>query len=176
MIANSPAISKNDRTSTLIIGLGNPILGDDGIGWSVAQEIENQLSSLDTQTHLRELPKNLQIIKLSLGGLRLMEMMIGFDYAILIDAISTGTYPPGTIVVFPLNQLPNHSVGHLTSSHDTSLQNALKIGRSLGTKLPDKITVVGIEIDITYDFSDELSEPINASIPEATKKVMELIL
>jgi len=175
MIVDTISKSKKNTASILIIGLGNPILGDDGIGWNIADEVERQLYSLARQNTQKKPMKNVKIMKLSLGGLRLMESMIGFDSAILIDAISTRKYPLGSVVVFPLDKLPDYSIGHLSSSHDTSLQNALMIGKSLGSKLPDKITVVGIEAKITYDFSEEISITIKASIPEATKKVMELI-
>jgi hydrogenase maturation protease len=175
MIIDTISKSKNHTASILIIGLGNPILGDDGIGWSIAQEIESQLTSSIKHTSQHKTMKNIKVIKLSLGGLRLMESMVGFDSVILIDAISTGKSPLGSVIVFPLDNLPNNSVGHLSSPHDTSLQNALLIGKSLGAKLPKEITVVGIESKITYDFSEEISMPIKASIPEATSKVMELI-
>ena len=61
---------------TLIVGLGNPILGDDGIGWKVAEEMEK---------HLTE-GAPVEVMCLSLGGISLMEHLIGYDHVILVDA------------------------------------------------------------------------------------------
>ena len=163
----------NEKTQhLLIIGLGNPILGDDGVGWCIADEIQKRLSKkpLDNDS-----PIKVEITKLSLGGLSLMEAMIGYDKVILIDAVTTGKKPIGTITISSIDELPNQNLGHLSSAHDTSLQHALRIGKSLGAKLPDQIIIVGIEAIMDYDFKEELSEPIKASIPEATRTILEMI-
>ena len=64
---------------TLIVGLGNPILTDDGVGVKVAYAVEEALSP--------NIPENLTVTEASVGGLRLMELMVGYDRVILIDAI-----------------------------------------------------------------------------------------
>jgi hydrogenase maturation protease len=61
---------------TLILGLGNPILTDDGVGVLVAEEVRSRLPE-DTP---------IDITEVSVGGLTLMETMIGYDRVILIDA------------------------------------------------------------------------------------------
>ena len=66
---------------TILIGLGNPILTDDGVGVKVAYEIERRLGE--------NVPANLTITEASVGGLRLMELMEGYDRAIIVDAIQT---------------------------------------------------------------------------------------
>jgi hydrogenase maturation protease len=155
--------------STIIVGLGNPILGDDGVGWRVAENVADHLSPLP------DLTDQITIERLSLGGLSLMENLIGYQRAILVDAINLGRAPQGSIYVFPLAELPDHAQGHLSSTHDTSLQTALDLGRSMGAELPEEIVVVGIESAYVYDFSEELSPAVAAAVPLAAKKVLELI-
>lgn len=104
-----------------------------------------------------------------------MEHLIGYDRAILVDAIMTGSMPIGTVTSFPLDELPDIAAGHLGSSHDTTLQNALRVGRTMGAKLPDEITVVAVEAQSVYDFSENLTPPVAQSIPIAVQMVMELI-
>jgi hydrogenase maturation protease len=148
---------------TIVIGLGNPILGDDGIGWRVAQKVRNQLDS-DTD-----------VAFLSVGGISLMEHLIGYERVILIDAfLSDGE--PGLIRVAQLDGIPDYSAFHITSAHDTSLQTALQLGRDLGAQLPDDITVVGISIQRVYDFSEELSPPVAQAIPKAAEIVIDLAM
>jgi hydrogenase maturation protease len=103
-----------------------------------------------------------------------MEHLIGYERAILIDAYFSDA-ELGSITVSNLDQIPNYSAFHITSSHDTSLQNALKLGKSLGAQLPDEVMVVGISIRRVYDFSETLSPPVSDAIPEATQIVTDLL-
>ena len=151
----------------LIIGLGNPILGDDGVGWEVANQVAQKVNDIP----------HIEVDCVSLGGLSLMERMTGYERVILIDAIHTGQHPVGTVVTFPLNDLPNPSAGHTTAVHDASLQTALNVGRSMSIPLPedDHVQVVAIEAENVYDFSEELSPSIAAAVPQAVESVLKLL-
>jgi len=161
---------------TLVLGLGNPILGDDGVGWKVAEELKKQLpiSSPPASLPLGDGSRVIDVECLSLGGISLMEHLIGYQRAILIDAFALEE-PIGSILVLKLSELPNYSAFHTASAHDTSLQNAIKLGRSLGAQLPDDITVVGIATRHIYDFSEELSPPIAQAVPQAVQIVLDLL-
>lgn len=151
----------------LVIGLGNPILGDDGAGWRVADLVQVSMPTVYGPF--------VRVNCLSVGGLSLMEALIGCQRAIIIDTINTGTNPAGTLMVIPLEQLPEHFQGHLSSAHDASLQNAIRVGLYLGAALPKQIIIVGIESPCVYDFSEQITPPISACIPEAAQKVLQLI-
>ena len=112
---------------TLVIGLGNPILGDDGVGWHVAEAVARLTS---------ERPE-VEVDCVSLGGLSLMERLTGATRVILVDAIFTGNAPVGTVRQLTLGDLPDLTTGHSASVHDTSLHNALSVGRSMDIALPD---------------------------------------
>ena len=152
------------KPGILVIGLGNPILGDDGVGWKVAEEVQKQLppdSSVDVDF-------------LSLGGISLMEHLIGYERAILIDAFTLDE-PIGSILVLKLSDLPNYSAFHTTSAHDTSLQNAIELGRYMGAPLPDDIEIVGIATGRIYDFNEDLSPPVAEAVPFAAGVVLDLL-
>ena len=149
---------------TLVLGLGNPILGDDGVGWKVADLVKEQLTP--------DLPVDVDF--LSLGGIRLMEHLIGYQRAILIDAFALEE-PIGSILILKLSELPNYSAFHTTSAHDMPLQSAIKLGRSMGAQLPEDITVVGITTKHIYDFSEELSPPVEQAVPKALQIVLDLL-
>jgi hydrogenase maturation protease len=149
---------------TIVIGLGNPILGDDGVGWRVAEEVKGRLDP-DLQV---------DVDFLSLGGISLMEHLIGYDRVVLVDAFLTDE-EPGSIHVSPLDKIPNNSAFHITSAHDTSLQNAMKLGKDLGASLPNDVMVIGVSIKRAYDFSEELSPPVAEAIPKAVQIVVELV-
>jgi hydrogenase maturation protease len=103
-----------------------------------------------------------------------MEHLIGYERAILIDAIDSDL-EPGSIITSKLSELPDVAAFHTTSAHDTSLQNALKLGKSMGADLPEQVTVVGIATNHVYDFSEELSRPVSQAISNATQIVIDLL-
>lgn len=151
---------------TLILGLGNPILGDDGVGWKVAEVVKSQLPALSPYV---------EVDCASLGGLSLMERMLGYPHVILVDCMETGRVPIGTVRVMPLSDLENPMAGHSASAHDTSLINALEAARSMGSEVPARVDVVTIEAKTSYDFSEELSPAVAAAVPVATQQVLTLL-
>jgi hydrogenase maturation protease len=153
---------------TLVIGLGNPILGDDGVGWAVASALNNQLPVTTHQSPI-------VVETASLGGLSLMERMLGYDRVVLVDSMETGQSPAGCVRVFPLASLPDPGSGHSASAHDTSLMTALKTAESLGAAIPRRVDVVAIEAQNVYDFSEELTPPVAAAVPVAVDHVLKLL-
>jgi hydrogenase maturation protease len=156
---------------TIVIGLGNPILGDDGVGWRVVDEVKQKMIS-SSESFLKA--GAVAVDSLSLGGISLMEHLIGYQRVILIDAFFSED-KPGTIRVARLEEIQDCSGSHITSAHDTSLQNAMKLGRELGLDLPEDITVVSIHTTPVHDFREDLSPPVAQSVPKATQIVMDLL-
>lgn len=157
-----PQPSTGAYAGTIVVGLGNPILGDDGIGWRVAEVVA-------------ALAPEVEVDFLALGGLSLMERLIGYRRVIIIDALQTRDGQCGDVYILPLDALPNLSAGHTTAVHDTSLATALHLGRSMGADVPVDVTIVGIEAERIYDFSDEISAPVSAAIPAAAQAVLSLL-
>lgn len=146
--------------------MGNPILGDDGIGWQIAQTLQR----------VKEVPSDVTIECLAIGGISLMEALIDFDRAILIDSIVTHQVPVGTVACYKLSDLPNLTSGHMSSAHDTSLVDALQMGRSLGAKLPGEIMIVAVESQKVYEFSEEMTPAVAAAVPQALKIIQDLLI
>jgi len=152
---------------TIVIGLGNPFLTDDGVGVKVAYEVEKALGP--------NIPENLTITEASVGGLRLMEMLVGYDRVILIDAILTknGGHP-GTISRMTLDDLRHISpTQHSSSAHDTSLVTALDAGLAMGLHLPTHFTIYAVSVENILDFSEEPTPAVAAAIPQVTQAVLD---
>jgi hydrogenase maturation protease len=162
-----PSIYFPLEMKTLVIGLGNPILGDDGVGWRVSEQVAQAIAD----------QSDVEVDCVALGGLSLMERLTGFERVILVDSIFTGKEPIGTVNLFPLNELLDQSSGHTTAVHDTSLRNALKVGRSMDVPLPlyENVLIVSIEAENIYDFSETLSPPVEAAVPHAVRAVLQLL-
>jgi hydrogenase maturation protease len=151
---------------TLVVGLGNPLLGDDGLGWRAAEQIQSQAERAGCPV---------EVDCLAVGGLSLMERLIGYQHVILIDAISTGRLPVGSIHRLTLDDLPDLAAGHLSSAHDTTLPTAFRVGRALGMPLPDDVAIVAVEAVMTFDFTEELTPPVAAAVPQVVRLVIEML-
>jgi len=154
---------------TIVVGLGNPILTDDGVGVKVAYEVEARLGD--------KIPENLTITEASVGGLRLMELLEGYDRAIIIDAIQTrNRHPTGSIFTMNLVDLREISpTQHSASAHDTSLVTALDAGIEMGMKLPLDITIFAVEVENILDFSEHPTPSVAEAIPKVTEMVLNLL-
>jgi hydrogenase maturation protease len=150
----------------LVIGLGNPILTDDGVGVKVAYAVKDSLAA-----HHRN---DLTITEVGVGGLRLMEMMVGYDRVILIDALIQGNdNQPGTIHRMTLDDLRTISpTQHSASAHDTTLVTALEMGRRIGLALPEEIIIYAIEVENVLDFGEQPTPAVAEAIPQATAAVL----
>ncbi len=108
-----------------------------------------------------------------MGGLSLMELMVGYAYVILIDSMETSRFPNGSVRVFPLQAMSNPLEGHSASVHDTSLMTALEAGRQMGLDLPAEITIVAVEASALHEFSEELSPAVAAAVPALVQAVLD---
>ncbi len=145
---------------TLVVGLGNPILGDDGVGWRVIEEldeIEHDEASLQ---------------QACVGGVSLMELLVGYRHAIIVDAIIDPDAAPGTVWCRPLSAVETQVASHLDSTHDAPLPAAIEAGRALGADLPSDIEVVGIVIERGDVFGEQLSDVVAAAVPVAAAAVV----
>ncbi|MFV1967577.1 MAG: hydrogenase maturation protease [Pirellulaceae bacterium] len=151
------------RLSTLVIGLGNPLITDDRVGLRVVKQLEPLLADRT----------DVVLTEDYWGGLRLMERMIDYDRAIVIDAICTGA-EPGTLHLLSTDSVPTQKSA---SAHDVNLPTALAFGRQAGAHLPadDHIQLVGIEAEDILTFSDECTPAVAAAIPQAVEMVLELL-
>ncbi|MCP4421824.1 MAG: hydrogenase maturation protease [Chloroflexi bacterium] len=154
---------------TIIIGLGNPILTDDGVGVKVAYAVERVFASQSPTTN-----HQIDITEASVGGLRLMELLIGYDRAIIIDAFINGTdNVPGRMRRMTLDDLRDISpTQHSASAHDTTLVTALDSGKELSLHLPDEVVIFAIEVENVIDFGEEPTTAVSAAIPGAVTAVL----
>lgn len=153
---------------TLIIGLGNPILTDDGVGVKIAHQLEKVV---DLSAH-----PDLTITEASAGGLRLMETILGYDRVVLIDAyyLKQDQTTPGKIHRLSLDDLRFVSpTQHSTSAHDTSLVTALDVADQLGYQIPQDFIIYAVEVENILEFSETPTPAVAAAIPKVTSEIIK---
>jgi hydrogenase maturation protease len=158
----------------LVLGLGNPILGDDGVGWRVVEAAErrwhDRMAAGDGPGPMGEV----RFEPVALGGLALMETLVGCDRAILVDATQTPGGVPGTLYRLELDDLPtlHANAMHVNAVHDASLADALELGRRLGAHLPQRIAIIAVEAENVLDFGEALSPRVAGSVDRAAEMVL----
>ena len=142
---------------TIVLGIGNPILKDDGVGIHVAEELKKAIDRSDVK-----------IDTAFTGGMNLLDQMVNHDRAILIDAVKRKDKKPGEVELLPFNEL---SAFHTCNPHDLSLPQAIEMSKKLGEKrIPSDIKLIGVNIgEIPCEFGENLSSEIMQSVPKAVE-------
>jgi len=146
--------------ATVVIGIGNPVLTDDGVGVQAVRRVAEELAG----------SPGVATLEVYSGGLRLMEAMAGYDRAILIDAVVTPGGRPGSVYRLPLAGL--WETRNSRSTHDAALAVALEFGRLAGLRLPAEVSVWAVEAGDTETFGERLTEPVERAVPMVVAGVL----
>ncbi len=142
----------------LVLGVGNPLAGDDGVGIEVVRRLKKE-----------KLPGNVDIVEGYTLSFQLLNFFEKYDKVIIVDAvISDGK--SGRVRKIDLKDT-NKSDFSVLTSHEFDIFRVLKI-LSLFKKTPE-VVVIGIEVEKLDGLG--LSSPVENSVNEAVKKIMEEI-
>ena len=137
----------------LVIGLGNPLMGDDGAG-------------LAALARLREdwlLPEGVELVDGGTWGMNLLPIIEGCPCVLLLDAIDAGS-PPGTLTVLERAEIPRYFQLKL-SPHQIDLREVLGLAELRG-KLPARLTAIGVQPERI-----EMGIALSPSVARAVDKV-----
>ena len=145
---------------TIVLGVGNPILRDDGVGIHVVNQLKKHVND-----------PSVTIDEAQTGGMNLLDMIRGYDKAILIDAIKIKHAQPGEVKRFLLSDF---SSVHSYNPHDVTLLEALQLAEKLGeNRIPREIIVIGIVLEeMPLEFGEQLSSTVSAAVPKAVEMTL----
>lgn len=143
---------------TLILGLGNPILSDDSVGFRVAQALMGRFDE-----------EKVTVMESDLAGLSLLDLLQGYHRVIIIDSIQTRDGKVGQ--VYRLGPGDFAPTRHAVSPHDVNLVTALELGKRLGLEMPQEIVIYAIEVEDVRTFSEKCTPQVERVIP----KVVEMV-
>ncbi len=143
---------------TIIVGVGNPVLSDDGVGIYVARMLKE-----------RGIP-GVSIEELPASGLELLDMVLDYDRAVIVDAIQTEGGTPGDHYIMREEDF-KRSV-HGTSPHGFNIATALAMGRQIvPERMPKEIFFVAIEAEDIVNFHEGLTPKVSASLPAIAEMI-----
>jgi len=153
-----------ENSKILVLGIGNPLLSDDGVGLRLLEETQNSLSHLNNK---------IDFVDGGTQGMMLMGFLDNRPAAVLLDAIQLGA-SPGTVHILDADDLLNYKGSNQISPHEGGAPELIKLSHTLG-ELPQKVVVIGVEPDILTT-NIGLSETIEKSIPKTLAIIKEQIL
>jgi hydrogenase maturation protease len=154
--------TERHSASTIIVGLGNDLLSDDGIGLYVARRLCEILD-----------PDSYEIVELSVGGMEIVEKMLGYRRAAVIDACRTGRHAPGTLTRHRPEEFSNGL--RLGSFHTMNFATALELARRLGAELPKTIDVFVIEAEDVMTVGEGCTPAVAAGIHPSAEAIARIL-
>lgn len=148
---------------TIILGVGNQILGDDGVGVHISNELKKYIKN-----------PNVTIDEAITGGMNLLDLILGYDKAIILDAVKSEKDKHGVVQRIPINDF---KAMHSCNPHDVSLIEAIEIAKKMGeNRIPKEIIIIGVMMKhMPLEFNDKLSKQIAAAVPIAVKMALDEI-
>jgi len=147
---------------SLVLGIGNPILGDDGVGFHVVEALQSDPP-----------PGDITFECVDASGFALLDYVVNYDRVIIVDAIMTAGGKTGSVYRLGLDNFRPSK--HTISPHDTDLPTALQIGATMKLNVPGRIDIVAVEIPPVYEFSQELSDKVSKAVPKAAGMVRQIL-
>lgn len=152
----------NDKNKILVLGIGNDILTDDGIGPNLCEYLEE---------NFQYLPLDFQ--KLNVGGLEILEFIQDYQTIIFIDAIKTLNGHIGDVNLYTPENFKETL--HLSNLHDTNFITALELGKSLHFKIPPQMFIITVEIKEDMIFSEYFTEELALKYDDVKQKVVDIL-
>lgn len=143
------------------MGIGNTLLGDDGVGIYIARRLKQEFSRHDT-IDVKEAT--------AVGGIALLDFIAGYSAVSIVDAIITKQGKPGDIYKLTVEDLGTAIKPHML--HAIDIRTAIELGRQLGYQIPEAITLYAIEIEDNTFFKEGLSPEIEAVIPAVMQQIV----
>jgi hydrogenase maturation protease len=143
---------------TLILGIGNPILSDDGVGIKIAQRIKEENPELD-------------VIEACEGAFGLLDHVMDYDKFIIIDSIKTEQGKPGDLYKIELEDLK--PTMDLATSHGIGIASAFRVGEGLGYKMPQSVNIYAVEARDNTNFGEGCTKEVAKRIPFIAKQIMK---
>lgn len=145
----------------LVIGVGNPLMRDEGAGVRVAELLMGGY----------DFPENVTVMDAGTMGLMILDVLRGMDRLIIVDAVRGTDQPPGTVLLMAPEDMAERQVMH--SLHDMRVADVL--GHAAMIDCTPRTTIVGVQIERIEDWVLELSAPVEAALPVAAAAVLQLL-
>jgi len=151
-------VKETKTATTLILGIGNPILADDGVGIQIARR-------------MKDISPDVAVAETYESGLALLDIIPGYERLIVVDSIKTDEGKPGDVYKLELQDLS--PTMDFTSLHGISIATALELGRMMGMEMPARVSIYAVEIEDCVTFSEKCTRQVEKRVPLIIEQIIE---
>jgi len=148
---------------TLVLGLGNPLLCDDGVAIYVIREVRTRLNA-GPELHFEESSE---------AGLALMDLLIGYDTVFILDALPVKSGPYGQLLEIPASRWEDMPLA--SSPHYTGLPSLLQMGQRLGYPMPARVRLFGITVKDPFTVREGLTPEVEQALTHLVDRLTEIL-
>ncbi|HEX9279980.1 MAG TPA: HyaD/HybD family hydrogenase maturation endopeptidase [Gemmatimonadales bacterium] len=158
-------MSTNDRPGgrTVVIGLGSPLMGDDGLGLAALARLQEQWT----------LPATVELVDGGTWGMNLLPVIEDADRLLLLDAIHANA-SAGTLIVLDRARIPRYLAMKI-SPHQVDLRDVLGLAELRGT-LPEETVAMGLQparVEMSSELSETLQDRLDDLVAAAVRQLAE---
>lgn len=144
---------------TRVLCLGNELIADDGVGPAVAEELRGR--SFDAE-----------VVENCLAGLALLDDLLGVERLVVVDAVATGSAPPGTVHVLTEEDVAVSPAGW---QHAMGLFESIDLARALGLCAPGEVVLVAVEAGDLVNVGGPLTDAVREAVSMVATLVEDLV-
>jgi hydrogenase maturation protease len=152
-------VENRPRERILVVGVGNLLMGDDGVGIHAVRELAN-----------RKMPVGVDVIDGGTAGMDLLRLVEGYSKVLIIDAVDAGQ-EPGALLRFTPEDISTHAADFAVSLHQTEILKVMELATWMGQSLPPTV-IYGVQPK-EIDWSTGLSPAVQARLSSLVEAVLE---
>ena len=148
---------------TVVLGLGNPVLSDDGVGLAVVSALRQLLRA--------EPIPGVDVLASTRAGFELIDLLRDYHRAILVDCLILPDPRPGSVRRLRLDDVAGSS--RLVNVHDLSVGVAFQLAERMGIRMPTEVEIVAVEAADTCTICEELTPAVESAVGPLSREIYE---
>ena len=145
---------------TLVLGIGNPLFGDDGVGIEIARRIDE-----------RSVGSAVDVVEASASGIELLDIVSGYERLIVVDSIITREGRIGKL--HRLRRDDFTDAIRAAPKHQMNLFTTLEFGRNLNIDMPDETVIYAVEIEEALEMKEGYTQELQDAIPGIVEAIIQ---
>ncbi|HSB79197.1 MAG TPA: hydrogenase maturation protease [Candidatus Methylomirabilis sp.] len=148
---------------TVVLGLGNPILSDDGVGLAVAAELKRLLAVAPI--------RGVDVLASTRAGFELIDLLRGYARAVILDCIVLPDPQPGRVCRLTLDDVSG--CARLVNAHEVSVGTAFRLAERMGIPMPHEAEIIAVEAADTATLAEGLTPMVQATVAPLAREIYE---
>jgi hydrogenase maturation protease len=148
---------------TVALGLGNPVVSDDGVGLAVVAELKRLLAEAPI--------RGVDVLASTRAGFELIDILRGYARAIIVDCVVLPDPQPGRVCRLTLDDVSG--CARLVNAHEMSVGTAFRLAERMGIPMPGEVEIIAVEAGDTSTIAEGLTPAVQAAVIPLAREIYE---